>query len=50
MKGVAVPGFKIDKNGKVVRDHAAADAKLDLCARLRKKNSKKVRVTRKGQS
>lgn len=42
------PGFKIDKQGKVVRDHAASDAKLSVSQRLQKRKSKKVRVVKKG--
>lgn len=40
------PEFKIVGN-KVVRDEKAADAKLDLCTRLRKRNSKKTRVVKR---
>lgn len=43
-------GFKLDKAGKVVRDHAAREAKLDLCTRLKRKNSRKVKVAKRGQT
>lgn len=47
MKGVAIPGFKLSKDGKRVEpDHAAREAKLDLCTRLRRKHSTKIKVTR----
>lgn len=39
-------GYRVTvKNGKTVleKDHAGAEAKLDLCARLRRKHSKKIR-------
>jgi hypothetical protein len=49
MKGIKLPGFKI-VSGKVVKDHAAAEAKLDLSTRLKRKNSKKVRVGKRGQA
>lgn len=47
--GVAIPGFKL-KDGKVVRDSAASEAKLNVSLRLKRKNSRRVRVARKGQS
>ena len=34
--------------GKVVKDEAAAEAKLDLSTRLKRKNSRKIKVKRKG--
>lgn len=41
MIGIAVgKGFKL-VGTRLVRDHAATEAKLDLCARLRRRNSKK---------
>ena len=46
-----IPGFKVEKlkSGKtvVVKDVASAEARLDLCTRLRRKHSKKVKVGRK---
>jgi hypothetical protein len=42
-----LPGYKI-VGGKVVKDEAAAVAKLDLSTRLKRKNSKRVRVKPKG--
>ena len=38
----AIPGYRLDKTGKIVRD----EKKLDLCARLKRKNSKRVRVAK----
>jgi hypothetical protein len=46
MKGVAIPGFKLSKDGKVEPDHAAREAKLDLCTKLKRKHSRKVRVSK----
>lgn len=46
-----ITGYKVtkDKDGKVrlEPDHAARDAKLNLCTRLRKRNSQKVTVVKK---
>ena len=36
--------FKISKDGKVEFDHKAAEAKLDVSTRLKRRNSKKVKV------
>ncbi len=36
--------FKLTKDNKVEFDHKAAEAKLDVSTRLKRKNSKKVRV------
>lgn len=36
-------------DGKVVRDDKARLAKLDLCARLRERKSKRVRPAKKGE-
>ncbi len=38
--------FKV-VNGKVVRDTAAAEAKLDVSLRLKRRNSKKVKPVRR---
>jgi hypothetical protein len=46
MKGVSIPGYRISKDGKVEADHAAREAKLDLCTRLKRKHSKKITVSR----
>lgn len=46
-RGVAIPGYKLDKSGRIVKDHAAADAKLDLCTRLKKRSSKKVKPVKR---
>ncbi len=48
MKGIRIPGFKVDKSGKVFRDRAAAEAKLDVSTRLKRRNSKAVKVVRRG--
>jgi hypothetical protein len=45
VKGVAIPGYKLE-NGRIVRDTEKAEAKLDLCTRLRRKSSKRVRVVK----
>lgn len=49
VKGIKIPGFKLDKSGKVVRDHAASEAKLDVSTRLKRRNSTKVRPVKRGQ-
>jgi hypothetical protein len=41
--GIKVPGYKIDKLGKVVKDLAASEARLDVSTRLQRRKSKKVR-------
>jgi hypothetical protein len=46
MNGVALPGYRIDKSGKLVK----CEKRLDLITKLRQKGSKKVRVARKGQT
>jgi hypothetical protein len=46
VKGISIPGYKLDKNGKVVKDVAAQEAKLDLCTRLKRKNSKRIKVAK----
>lgn len=49
MKGISIgSGFKLDGN-KVVRDHAAGEAKLNVSLRLKRRNSKKIRPVRKGK-
>ena len=44
-RAVAIPGFRIDKHGRVVRDLK----RLDVSARARQKGSKRVRPARRGQ-
>lgn len=39
-------GWKI-KDGKLVPDEKAREAKLDLCTRLKRRNSKKISVKRR---
>lgn len=44
---IKIPGFKLSKDGKKVEpDLAAREAKLDLCTRLKRKHSKKIRVSK----
>jgi hypothetical protein len=38
--------FKITADGKIAPDHKAAEAKLDLCTRLKRRGSKKITVKR----
>jgi hypothetical protein len=49
-KGTPLPGYVLDAEGRVVKDHQAADRKLDICTRLKKRNSKKVRAVKRGSS
>jgi hypothetical protein len=44
LNGIALPGYRIDKSGKLVKKHS------NLITKLRQKDSKKVRVARKGQT
>ncbi len=49
MKGVAIPGFKLSKDGKRIEpDHAARDAKLDVSTRIKKRRSRKITVVKRG--
>ena len=49
MKGVAIPGFKLSKDGKKVElDHAARDAKLDVSTRIKRRKSNKVTFVKRG--
>jgi hypothetical protein len=41
---IQLKGFRLSKDGKLVRD----ERRLDVSARLRMRNSKKVRIVRKG--
>ncbi len=43
------PGFKL-KGNKIVKDERAAEMKLDLCTRLKRKNSKKIRPVKRSSS
>lgn len=48
MKGIKIgAGYKLDKDGRIIKDHKAADAKLDLCTRLKKRGSKRVKVVKR---
>lgn len=48
MKGIKLgSGYKLDKNGQIVKDHAASEAKLDLCTRLKRRGSKKIKVAKR---
>ena len=44
-KSLAIPigNFKLGPDGKLMRDEKLIDAKLDLCARIAKKKSKRIR-------
>ena len=46
MKGVAIPGFKLTKDGKVEKDERAIEAKLDVSARISRRKSKRIKVLR----
>lgn len=46
MKGIPLPGYKLGKDGKVEKDTAAQEAKLDVSTRLKRRNSKKITVKR----
>ncbi len=37
------------KGNKIVKDTRAVEMRMDLCTRLKRKNSKRVKVKRKGQ-
>jgi len=41
---------KITPDGRVVHDEKAAEAKLDVSTRLKRRNSKKIKPVRKGGS
>lgn len=43
-------GFKVTKDGKVVRDQRAIEAKLNVSTRLKRRSSRKVRTVKRGQS
>jgi hypothetical protein len=45
---IAIPGYKVAADGKVEKDHRAAEAKLDVSARIARRKSQKVRVVVKG--
>jgi hypothetical protein len=40
---IRLPGFRVDKNGKLVR----STARLDVAARIRKRASKRIKVQRR---
>lgn len=46
MSPIKLPGYKLTADGKVAKDEKAAEAKLDLCTRLRRKHSTKIKVSR----
>jgi hypothetical protein len=48
MKGVAIPGFKLTKDGKVEKDERAIEARLDVSARISRRKSKKVTFVKRG--
>ncbi len=41
---IKLPGYRLDKHGRLIKDAR----RLDVSARLRQRASKKVRVKRKG--
>ena len=43
---VKIPGYRLTKEGKLVKDQA----RLDVSTRLRQRNSKKVRVVSRGKT
>ncbi len=48
MRQIKLPKtFKISKDGKVEKDLKAIEAKLDVSTRLKRRNSKKVKVGKK---
>jgi hypothetical protein len=50
-RGISIgSGFKIDAQGRVVKDHAASEAKLNVSLRLKRRNSQKVRPVRRTKS
>jgi len=46
LTGIAIPGYRLDKTGRVIRDVR----RLDVSARLRQKASTHVRVARRGEA
>jgi hypothetical protein len=44
LKGIKLPGFRISKDGSIVRD----EKRLPVNQQIARKKSKKVRVARKG--
>lgn len=47
IRGIKIPGFKVSVDGKVSRDLAAAEAKLDVSTRLKRRASKRVKVVKR---
>jgi len=45
-RGIALPGYMLDNGGRIIKNEALAEAKLDLCTRLKRRGSKKVTVKR----
>lgn len=49
LKGIKLgASYKLDNEGRIIKDDAVAEAKLDLCTRLKRRGSKKVRVVKPG--
>lgn len=46
MRQITIRNYRLDKHGRLVK----STKHLDVSARLRQRNSKKVRVARKGQA
>lgn len=40
--GIAIPGFRIDKNGKLVKN----EKRLDVATRLKQRSSKRVKAVK----
>lgn len=45
MRIISIKGFRVDKNGRVVRD----ERRLDVSTRLKQRSSKRIRPARRGQ-
>jgi hypothetical protein len=48
MRKSAIPGYRLTKDGKIEKDVAAQEAKLDVSTRLKRRNSTKVKFKRGG--
>lgn len=44
--GVAIPGFKMTKEGRIVKDEGAAIAKLPVNKRIARTKSTRIRVVK----
>jgi hypothetical protein len=49
LKGTKLgPGFKLDKEGRIIKDYASSEAKLDVCTRLKRRGSKRIKAVKPG--